>query len=105
MPTFNHLSPVLGTEITGLNLNHLDDAMGQELRGLLAERGVLVIRNQQLDHEAHKNVAACFGTGSCTAIRWRWGREALIPMCCRSPRAQRLPTRLGMDGTRTSPAT
>ncbi len=63
MPTFNHLSPVLGTEITGLNLNHLDDAMGQELRGLLAERGVLVIRNQQLDHEAHKNVAACFGTG------------------------------------------
>lgn len=63
MPTLNHLSPVLGTEITGLDLNQLDEALGRELRGLLAERGVLVIRDQQLDHEAHKKVAACFGTG------------------------------------------
>ena len=57
------LNPVIGTEIQGLDLNQLDEAMAAELQALLAERSVLVIRDQALDREAHKRVARIFGTG------------------------------------------
>lgn len=61
--TVKNLTPVIGAEITNCDLNNLTDALAGELRALLADRGVLAIRNQRLDHEAHKRVAACFGTG------------------------------------------
>ncbi|WP_374281473.1 TauD/TfdA dioxygenase family protein [Novosphingobium sp.] len=57
------LGPVIGSEVTGIDLNHIDDALADQLRARLAERLVLVIRGQQLDREAHKRVARLFGTG------------------------------------------
>ncbi len=63
MLTVRSLTPVMGAEITDVDLNTLDDALASDLRHLLADRGVLVIRGQNLDREAHKRVAACFGTG------------------------------------------
>ncbi|WP_088308001.1 TauD/TfdA dioxygenase family protein [Novosphingobium sp. B 225] len=57
------LGPVIGSEVTGIDLNQLDDALIAELRERLAERQVLVIRDQKLSREAHKAVARLFGTG------------------------------------------
>ena len=58
-----NLTPVIGAEVSGVDLARLDDVLAASLRKLLAERSVLVFRDQQLDHAAHKRVAACFGTG------------------------------------------
>lgn len=59
----DQLTPVIGTEIRGLDLNRLD-AVGEDwLRALLAARQVLVVRDQQLDSAAHKRLARLFGTG------------------------------------------
>ncbi|MBN8485731.1 MAG: TauD/TfdA family dioxygenase [Sphingomonadales bacterium] len=58
-----NLTPVIGAEVSGVDLSRIDDAMAAELRRLLADRGVLVFRDQHLDHDAHKRAAACFGTG------------------------------------------
>lgn len=58
-----NLTPVIGAEVSGIDLARVDDIMAASLRQLLADRGVLVIRDQQLDHAAHKRLAACFGTG------------------------------------------
>lgn len=61
--TVSNITPVIGAEVSGANLAQLDDQLAASLRQLLADRGVLVFRDQHLDHEAHKRVAACFGTG------------------------------------------
>ena len=61
--TETQLGPVIGSEVTGIDLNNLDDELIAQLRGRLAERMVLVIRDQKLDREAHKAVARLFGTG------------------------------------------
>ncbi len=58
-----NITPVIGAEVTGVNLAQLDDLTASSLRRLLAERGVLVFRDQHLDHAAHKRAAECFGTG------------------------------------------
>lgn len=58
-----NITPVLGAEVSGVDLSRIDDIGAAALRKLLADRGVLVLRDQQLDHEAHKRAAACFGTG------------------------------------------
>jgi taurine dioxygenase len=58
-----NITPVIGAEVRGADLSRLDPGQIGELRALLADRGVLVVRDQDLDHAAHKRVAACFGTG------------------------------------------
>lgn len=58
-----NITPVIGAEITGVDLAKINDVTAAALRRLLSDRGVLVFRDQQLDHEAHKRAAACFGTG------------------------------------------
>ncbi len=59
----NRLTPVIGTEICGVDLSVLDDAKVDWLRSLLAERLVLVIRDQHLTRDQHKAIARLFGTG------------------------------------------
>jgi sulfonate dioxygenase len=44
--TFTRLTPGIGTEITGLQLSQLTDRQKDELALLLAERGVVVFRDQ-----------------------------------------------------------
>lgn len=61
--TEQQLGPVIGSEVTGIDLNNLDAPLINHLRERLAERMVLVIRDQKLDREAHKAVARLFGTG------------------------------------------
>lgn len=61
--TVTNITPVIGAEVTGADLARIDDALAADLRRLLADRGVLVLRNQSLDHDAHKRAAAIFGTG------------------------------------------
>ena len=61
--SIKNITPVIGAEVSGVDLARIDELTAAALRKLLAERGVLVIRDQQLDHEAHKRAAACFGTG------------------------------------------
>ncbi|NBR31347.1 MAG: hypothetical protein EBT84_04100 [Sphingomonadaceae bacterium] len=58
-----NITPVIGAEVSGVDLAQIDDVTVAALRRLLADRGVLVLRDQHLDHEAHKRAAACFGTG------------------------------------------
>lgn len=59
--TLEQLNPVIGTEVRGLDLSVLDDAKAGWLRSLLAERRVLVVRDQHLDREQHKAIARLFG--------------------------------------------
>lgn len=61
--TVTNITPVIGAEVTGADLSRIDAALAADLRRLLADRGVLVLRNQSLDHDAHKRAAAIFGTG------------------------------------------
>ncbi|MFM5924660.1 MAG: TauD/TfdA dioxygenase family protein [Novosphingobium sp.] len=58
------ITPVIGGEVSGIDLANLSDADGALLRQALADRGVLVFRDQRLDHAAHKRVAQYFGTGN-----------------------------------------
>lgn len=58
-----NITPVIGSDITNVDLAKMTPDLAQSLRRLLAERGVLAIRDQKLDHDAHKRVAAVFGTG------------------------------------------
>lgn len=58
-----NITPVIGAEVSGVDLAKVDEVTATALRRLLADRGVLVFREQQLDHEAHKRAASCFGTG------------------------------------------
>ena len=44
--TFTRLTPRIGTEIKGLQLSELSDIQKDELALLLAERGVVVFRDQ-----------------------------------------------------------
>ncbi len=58
-----NLTPVIGTEVRGIDLSALD-AQGEDwLRSMLAERQVLVVRDQHLTQDQHKRVARLFGTG------------------------------------------
>lgn len=61
--SIKNITPVIGAEVSGVDLAKIDELTAAALRKLLADRGVLVFRDQQLDHEAHKRAAACFGTG------------------------------------------
>lgn len=55
------LSPACGAEVTGLDARNADDATVTELEQLLCERGVLVLRGQELDDEGQRSFAARFG--------------------------------------------
>lgn len=56
------LTPHVGAVVSGLDLSRpLDDLELADLRSALADWGVLVIRDQHLDREAHKAVGRYFG--------------------------------------------
>ncbi len=56
------LSGALGAEVTEVDLGRdIDQGLAADVRGLLAEHGVLVFRDQDLDVDAHKRVARHFG--------------------------------------------
>ena len=56
------LTPSIGSEIRELDLSQpISGPRAQALRGLLADRGVLVVRDQQLDREQHKACGRLFG--------------------------------------------
>ena len=53
----NNLTPVIGTEVRGVDLAALDGPGEDWLRALLADRQVLVVRDQQLTQDQHKRIA------------------------------------------------
>jgi taurine dioxygenase len=61
--TLSNLTPVIGSEVRGIDLNEVDAAAAAKLKALLNERLVLVFRDQTLTREAHKRFARLFGTG------------------------------------------
>jgi taurine dioxygenase len=65
MPHFElePLTPRIGSEIRNLDLATANAETLRDLRAALAERMVLVVRDQKLDRVAHKRVARAFGTG------------------------------------------
>ena len=56
-----HLTPAIGTELLGIQLTSLNDVQKNELARLVAERGVVFLRDQELD--VHQQIAfgAYFG--------------------------------------------
>jgi len=56
-----HLTPAIGTELVGIQLKTLNDIQKNELSRLVAERGVVFLRDQDLD--VHEQIAfgAYFG--------------------------------------------
>ncbi|MBE3044976.1 TauD/TfdA family dioxygenase [Candidatus Bathyarchaeota archaeon] len=73
------LTPVIGTEIRGLQLSGLDDHQKDELAHLIAERGVVVFRNQDFKDigiEKQKEFANYFGP---LHIHVRYGLPAPTP--------------------------
>jgi taurine dioxygenase len=59
----DHLTPKTGTEVLGLDLATASDAEIGTVKALLAERLVLVFRDQHLTRERHKALGCHFGTG------------------------------------------
>ena len=56
-----HLSPVIGTEVLGIDLSKVDRATTAWLNDLLVERKVLFFRDQEIAEEEHIAFAARFG--------------------------------------------
>lgn len=56
-----HLTPVIGTEITGIDLRQLTPAQKDELALLVAERGVVFLRDQELNVHEQLELGRYFG--------------------------------------------
>jgi len=56
-----HLTPAIGTEILGVDLRQLTDAQKDELALLVAERGVVFFRDQEIDIHQQLDLARHFG--------------------------------------------
>ncbi|KAG6857392.1 hypothetical protein H0H87_004754 [Tephrocybe sp. NHM501043] len=56
-----HLTPAIGTEILGLDLRQLTDSQKDELALLIAERGVVFFRDQEIDIHQQLDLARHFG--------------------------------------------
>ncbi len=61
-PEIRPLTPTLGAEILGVELEHLDDATAELIRDALTEHLVVFFRDQDISIEAHKALGARFGT-------------------------------------------
>lgn len=57
----HHLSPVIGTEVHGIDLANVDTETADWLSTLLVERKVLFFRDQDISKEAHISFARHFG--------------------------------------------
>ena len=56
-----HLTPYIGTELVGVQLSQLNDAQKDELALLVAERGVVFFRDQDLTTEGQHEFTKHFG--------------------------------------------
>ncbi|TFK49942.1 alpha-ketoglutarate-dependent sulfonate dioxygenase [Heliocybe sulcata] len=56
-----HLTPAIGTEIDGVDLRQLSDVQKDELALLIAERGVVFFRDQEIDIHEQLSLAAHWG--------------------------------------------
>jgi len=56
-----HLTPFIGTELTGIQLTNLTSIQKNELARLVAERGVVFLRDQDLDVHQQIEFASYFG--------------------------------------------
>jgi sulfonate dioxygenase len=56
-----HLTPAIGTELVGIQLKTLTDTQKNELARLVAERGVVFLRDQELDIHEQIAFGAYFG--------------------------------------------
>ena len=56
-----HLTPAIGTELVGLQLRALNDTQKNELARLVAERGVVFLRDQEMDVHEQIEFGAYFG--------------------------------------------
>ncbi|EIW80249.1 alpha-ketoglutarate-dependent sulfonate dioxygenase [Coniophora puteana RWD-64-598 SS2] len=56
-----HLTPIIGTEITGIDLRQLTDAQKDELALLVAERGVVFFRDQEISIHEQLELARHWG--------------------------------------------
>jgi len=56
-----HLTPAIGTEILGIDLRQLSNAQKDELALLVAERGVVFFRDQEIDIHQQLELARHFG--------------------------------------------
>lgn len=56
-----HLTPAIGTEITGIDLRNVSEIQKDELALLVGERGVVFFRDQEIDIHEQLNLARHFG--------------------------------------------
>ncbi len=56
-----HLTPYIGTELVGVQLSQLDDGQKDELALLVAERGVVFFRAQNITTEGQHEFARYYG--------------------------------------------
>ncbi|KAA8575040.1 hypothetical protein MFRU_002g03320 [Monilinia fructicola] len=56
-----HLTPSIGTELVGIQLTSLDDTQKNELARLVAERGVVFLRDQNMDVHEQIEFGSYFG--------------------------------------------
>lgn len=56
-----HLTPSIGTELVGIQLTSLDDTQKNELARLAAERGVVFLRDQEMDVHEQIEFGSYFG--------------------------------------------
>jgi sulfonate dioxygenase len=56
-----HLTPYIGTQLVGVQLSQLNDAQKDELALLVAERGVVFFRDQDITTEGQHELAKHYG--------------------------------------------
>lgn len=59
--TVTHLSPHIGTEISGIQLHELTDLQKDELAYLIAHRGVVFFRDQELNMDQQLDLGRYYG--------------------------------------------
>ncbi|KAJ3127296.1 hypothetical protein HK100_009831 [Physocladia obscura] len=59
--TFTNLEPVIGTEITGIQLNQLNEQQRRDLALLVAERGVVFLKAQDANADELLDIGRFFG--------------------------------------------
>lgn len=59
--TVTHLAPKIGTELSGIQLHELTDAQRDELALLVAQRGVVFLRDQEITIEQQLDLGRYYG--------------------------------------------
>lgn len=73
--SIEEVTPLIGTELKGIQLSQLTDTQKDELALLVAERGVVFFRDQDLNLEQQHALASYYGKVRCSHMQYYFTRQ------------------------------